>query len=445
MIRSVAFVPVPMMVVGLALGIGLFYLEQHTEISVWLSEYLPSVVVNSQDTARGILGLFIGGMMTLVVFTFTQMMTLYNQVANSYSPRLLEQFTGAWSLQSTMGFYLGTILMNTMVMLSIGGLGESDVPTMSVLTCVLFDLLSLALFLYFVTTASSKIHADKIINTTFKNTTHYLTNLEEDDRFEERPDVPDTTGWYSIASPIDGYLGVVDHATLSDLAGKFNTRLFIGAIKGDFIPRSFPLIETERALSEEQTRQIVKTVSPITRTYRDWHLPQLQLLIEIAMKAMSPGINDPGTAHSAIDGINGILGHLMFVPNHNYIRTEKGGEVWFERKTFQQVMRETFIQLRNYSRQDTMVTRSLIKVAYQLYGASSTQHTNHKAGIKREIQALVQDAREYITNEHDRAMLTEYIKTWNGRTRELLVDTTILNGSEIERVGTPVGDGPYGA
>lgn len=439
LVRSVAFLPVPMMISGLLFGVGLYYLEKNTGATDYFKEILPSVVVSSQSTARSTLGLFVAGLLTLVVFTFTQMMTLYNQVANTYSPRLLQQFTGARSLQSTMGFYLGTMLMNLIVMLSIGSDGSGKVPLLSVLICIAADMISVMLFVYFVATASNKIHADSIIMNTYELGRKYLKEELALEGFEEREHFPDTRRWYAIPTPIDGFIGSIAHHDLSDLAADFNTRFYIGSVKGEYIPRSFPVIESERELSEEQTEQVIKLVSPVSRKYHDWHLPQLELLVEIAMKAMSPGINDPGTAHTAIDRINGMLGHMMYIPNYNFVQSAEGGEVWFARKSYTRIVQETFIQLRNYSRQDTMVTRGLIKVVFQLIGGSD-HNQELKRYLRDELLALVADARAHIPNAHDRSLLARDIFRWRRRTYELLQLTPMINDKGMEETGIPLAD-----
>ena len=438
-VRSVAFLPVPMMVSGLLLGVGLYYLEQNTGATAYFKEALPSVVISSQDTARNTLGLFVAGLLTLVVFTFTQMMTLYNQVANTYSPRLLQQFTGARSLQSTMGFYLGTMLMNLIVMLSIGSDESGQVPLLSVLICVFADMMSVVMFIYFVATASRKIHADAIIMNTYRLGRDYLKKELKLEDFEERDQLPTTRLWYSIPTPKDGFIGSISHRDLSELAGKLRTRFYIGSIKGEYIPRSFPIIESERELTEEEASEVIRLVSPVDRKYHDWHLPYLQLLVEIAMKAMSPGINDPGTAHTAIDRINGMLGHLMYVPNYNFVQVKDGGEVWFAHKAYMQVVHETFAQLRNYCRLDTMVTRSLIKVVFQLIGASGP-NKRLRTQLNAELLALVVDARAFIKNPRDRALLASDIFSWRHRTRDLLHETQFINDNGMEQIGIPLED-----
>lgn len=127
-VQSLAFLPLPMMIIGLLAGATLFFLEVNTDLGARVSEMLPAQILSSQETARSSLSLVIGGLITLTVFTFTQMMSLFSQVASSYSPRLLPYFTGARSLQFVMGAYLAVIILSIIVLLSIRGNDEGYVP-----------------------------------------------------------------------------------------------------------------------------------------------------------------------------------------------------------------------------------------------------------------------------------------------------------------------------
>ena len=435
--RSVAFLPLPMMVIGLMIGVGLFYFETDTNMSREITSTFPSLAITSQDSARNILGLFIGGLMTLMVFTFTQMMSLFNQVASSYSPRLLPRFTGDRSLQFSMGFYIGTIVMSLIVLMSIRSDEDGYVPNVSVLLCIISGIVALMIFIYFVTTISSKIQAGNIIADVYNSGVSYLENGEDREHYSERYPTPDTSNWYTITSPIDGFLGSVDHHRLGVLAKKYKTRFYIGTFKGEYVPKSFPLIESEKKLDGKQLKLVLEAVSPIKSKFDDWYLPQLELLVEIAMKAMSPGINDPGTALGSIDKINGLLGHLMFIPMYNFFQDEDGGEVWFSRKDYSTILSDTFSQLRNYSRGDVMVMRGLLKMGFQLLEA-----TGHSKGlndiINQEIEAVINDARHHISNDHDRHLIAKDVHYWRKETKEMLTNLSYLGSPEPYEKGIPI-------
>ena len=73
---------------GLCLGFIMLYAESQG-ISKFLIENAPKLVINDADTARTLLSTFIGGIISLMVFSFSMVMILLNQASNNYSPRIL--------------------------------------------------------------------------------------------------------------------------------------------------------------------------------------------------------------------------------------------------------------------------------------------------------------------------------------------------------------------
>ncbi len=424
-VRSIAFLPVPMMLTGLLLGIGLFYFETNTELSAKVAEKFPALMIKSQETARSILSIFIGGLITLVVFTFTQLMSLFNQVANSYSPRLLPLFTGDRSLQFTMGFYLGTIVMTLIVLLSIRGDEAGYVPNLSVLLCIICGLASLMIFVYFVTNISGKIRVDAIIERVYRQGVNGVKKEKEAACFSEQALPEDVANWPVIPSPIDGFLGSVDYARLSELAEAFNTRVYICTEKGEYIPKDLPLLQCENPLEQHQVKQLIEAVSPIAQKFDDWYLPPVRLLVDIALKAMSPGINDPGTAMNVIDRLTGLLGRLMSMPIHNHYQSETGGEVWMSKRSFPSILIEVMQQMRTYCTEDTVVIRRLFRMLYQLYSETG-EHQQYKEIVLEEIQKLLTDSQEQINNAGDRRSIAQDIRRFRSESQRYLNEMSFL-------------------
>ena len=410
-VRSVAFLPVPMIFGALITAFAFFWLESNTEISKQTTEIFPALAITSQDTARTILGMFIGGLITLTVFTFTQIMTLLNQVASSYSPRLLPKLTGDRSLQFVMGLNLASIVLSIAVLLSIRSTESYTIPNFSILICTILGIACLVLFVYFVTSITAKIQVGNIIDRVANDA---LEDLQDEcDRssrgFGEDVVPPEVTNWYAIPSPISGYLGTVAHEKLASLSLEFETRLYIGVAKGQFVPRGLPLLQSKRKLNEEQVEQVLAAVAPIRDQFDDWYLPNLKQLTEIALKALSPGINDPGTALTVIDRQTEILATLMETPMHNVYRSEGGGEVWFARHGYREVLAALMQEMRCYGKGDPLVVRRLFQMLFHLLQLSEGSVT-YPRYVRREIEILLADAIDNIASEADRSVIARDIR-----------------------------------
>ncbi len=409
-VRSVAFLPVPMIFAAGLLGFVFFWLENNTGISDFTTDIFEALAITSQDTARTILGMFVGGLITLTVFTFSQIMILLNQVASNYSPRLLPKLTGDRSLQFVMGLNLSTIVLTIAVLLSIRSDDEYKIPNFSILVCVTLGVICLCLFVYFVTAITKKIQVNSIIESTAEDALRSLDKQEKLDQrgYQERGTPNNVREWYVIPSPISGYVGSVDHKTLSDLALKYHSRFYIGISKGQYVPKGLPLLQSEHQLQEDQVKQVLSAVAPIPDLFDDWYLPNLKQLTEIALKALSPGINDPATALTVIDRQTQILGRMMEVPLFNFYQSKKGGEIWFSRHSYEEVLSSVMEEMRCYGKQDPLLVRRLFQMLYHLLELAG-DGLSYRKYIERELQALLFDARKNIVNPADRSKIARDI------------------------------------
>ena len=410
-VRSVAFLPVPMIFAAVLFAFVFFWLEQNTSISPKTSELFPALAITSQDTARTILGMFIGGLITLTVFTFTQIMTLLNQVASSYSPRLLPKLTGDRALQFVMGLNLASIVLSIAVLLSIRSNDDYKIPNFSILVCTILGISCLVLFVYFVTTITAKIQVSSIIDAVAEDA---LKSLKKELKWSERGYAegsvpPEVVHWNPVPSPISGYVGTVDHKSLSRLGAEYGTRFYIGVSKGQYVPHGLPIMQTEHTLTDEQAKAVMAAVAPIPDQFDDWYLPNLKQLTEIALRALSPGINDPATALMVLDRQTEILAEMMIVPLHNVYRGEEGGEVWFDRYGYRDVLATLMQEMRTYGKGDPLVVRRMFQMLYHLLQLAG-ESLSYRRYIEEEIGILLTDATANIPNPADRAVIARDIR-----------------------------------
>jgi uncharacterized membrane protein len=183
-------------------------------------------------------------------------------------------------------------------------------------------------------------------------------------------------------------------------------------------------------------KEVLEAVSPIHRKFNDWQLPPIRLLTEIAVKAMSPGINDPGTAIDVLDRLTGLLTRLMNLPEYNFFQAdEDGGEVWMTSYSFGDVLTGVMQELRQYCKADALVVRRLFQMLFHLAGAAGNSPTYNRL-IRSELEAMLEDARENIQNSKDRRVIAREIKNARNGLRQLFADTDFLLDAHLFEVGT---------
>ena len=123
------------------------------------------------DSARALLGAIAGGMISLMVFSFSMVMVIRKpNLIELFSP-LLPNLIGQRSKQIVMGFYIGTIAYTFTVLTSINSkLYAFGVPTLSIIVNSLLSLVCLALFVSFINDVSKDIQIGNIINHVYQDT-----------------------------------------------------------------------------------------------------------------------------------------------------------------------------------------------------------------------------------------------------------------------------------
>ena len=106
---KIAFYPTLFSVGGLLFALLLAYLESRG-ISKYLIENAPILVVNNDETARNLLTTFIGGLISIMVFSFTMVMIVLNQASSNYSPRVLPGLISNSRHQIILGIYNASLL-----------------------------------------------------------------------------------------------------------------------------------------------------------------------------------------------------------------------------------------------------------------------------------------------------------------------------------------------
>jgi uncharacterized membrane protein len=115
---------------------------------------------------------------------------------------------------------------------------------------------------------------------------------------------------YAIANRQSGYIRYVDIARLRSLAHACKIRLRLERRVGHFVPEGVPLLRASHAdrIDEERTRELLAAVDigPTRTMQQDVEFGIVQI-VDIALRALSPAVNDPSTAISCVDQLSCIL------------------------------------------------------------------------------------------------------------------------------------------
>ena len=178
------------------------------------------------------------------------------------------------------------------------------------------------------------------------------------------------------------------------------------SIKGFFIIENEPLFKAEKELDESIVKRITEQFTySKNELIDDNYVLAFKQLTEIAVKAMSPGINDPGTALNAIDYLSELF--VLRLQKSDYSYTCVDDTVWVSISTvnFSTLLFQVMASLRTYCKKDITVGQRIIKMLLFLKKTSSNKQ--YTKAIEEELNRFKEDINHAIINTDDLNILNQ--------------------------------------
>ena len=316
---KIAFYPSLFALLGLIFAFLMMYLERQG-ISDYLVKNIPILVVKNDDTALTILSACITGLISMMVFSFSMVMVLLNQASTNFSPRLLPGLISDRKHQVILGIYLSSILYCIFILFSIQPTGDDyQVPGFSVLVGILATVVCIYAFIYFIHTISQSIQITYILDNIYDTAKKRLNLVLERD-MKAKDHFPYTSEWHEYHTNQSGYFRDIKRENLLEFCRKQDTMIDILPVRGMFALQGIPLFRSKKALSEKELNTVLGNFHfAREELVSSNYVLAFKQIAEIIAKAMSPGINDPGTALNAVDYLTELLKMRMSLSDHSNI------------------------------------------------------------------------------------------------------------------------------
>jgi len=401
---KIAFYPTLLAISGFLVAVLMIYLEQQG-ISRRIMDVLPLLMVEDGDTALTVLSACLGGLISLMVFSFSMVMLLLSQASNNYSPRLLPGLISDKRHQLILGIYLATILYNIFTLFSIEPSEEKyTLPGFSVLLGIAFTILCLVAFIYFIHNISQSIQISNILETIFENAEKRLQKLINSEKGQNKA-FPDTANWYEYKAGRSGYFQNISLKNILKICEDEKTKIYITIPKGLFVLKNSVFIKSEKELNEDVVASIISNISFARgELIEDNYILAFKQITEIAVKAMSPGINDPGTAINAIDYLTDIFALRMQKNDNGIIVHEEKATLRMAVVTFKELIYNVMTSLRTYCKHDPVMVQKLLWMLEYLQKQPAAE-TDYHVVIKEEIKTLLAQAKDSFDSKKDVAFI----------------------------------------
>lgn len=324
--------------------------------------------------ARAILTSIAGSMIGVTGVVFSITIVALTLASGQFGPRLLRNFMRDRLVQTVLGTFIATFVYCLLALRSVRDVEGAEGAYLSVVVAVLFAIASIGVLIYFIHHIASSIQADSVIANVGTELNAMIDRLYPQAMGKAAGLCAVRAGAAQvheqdaaeIHSPRSGYLQAVDfdgllrHATEHDLLIRLDRRPGRFVVEGHVAMTAWPADRvTEAVRARLQTTLIVGA----RRTAEQDIEFLVDQLVEIAVRSLSPGINDPFTAVSCVDRLGAALCALSRRQMPSREREDKEGRlrVIADTSTFEGIFDAAFHQIRQYSKTSVAVTIRLLE------------------------------------------------------------------------------------
>lgn len=427
LVEGLWFVPSTIVVGAILLAVGM--IELSGAISSEVLDQWPRVFGVSPDGARSMLAAIAGSMITVAGVTFSITMVAVTQSSSQYTPRILRNFTDDRANQVVLGVFVGVFAYCLVVLRTIRGEddltadGVTFVPSLAVLLGVLLAIVGIAVLIFFVHHIATTLQASEIVARITRETVEAVDRLFPDEMHGSEGSPQTATAafeadeWRPVAAPATGYIQRVDEDGLVRVTRDCGLVVRLEHQPGDFVIAGLPVAswaETPvRGDGQPIERDGDKPVEELIagritignfRTIDQDARFGLRQLVDIALKALSPGINDTTTAVTCVDHLGAVLARtttrLIEAP---YPWDDGMPRVIGPGPTFQNLVQLAFDEVRQNVGENVSVLARQLSTLEMLAGC--TPSPERRAVLLEQIGLIEQSTDRNVPSPHDRERL----------------------------------------
>ncbi len=303
--------------------------------------WMPLLFQGGSSGARSLLSTIAGAMISVTGLVFSITIVVLQLASSQFSPRVLRTFLDDRVPQNALGVFAASFLYALTVLRSVidGDSASSGiVPQLAITIAFLLVLGSVAMFLWFIHHITLSISVGAVITQIAGETRSVMRRSAErrNELSDRAPDLEPLGTELVVRAVRSGILDVVDHVTLRRSAEKYDVRIEVLHRLGTFVPEGAPLAlvhgvgRTGDGSIGEQPDDWESVIDRGLELAPERSLQQdlaygLRQLVDVAERALSPGINDPTTAVQVIDQLHDLLRRLGSEPDPYGVEHDEDG------------------------------------------------------------------------------------------------------------------------
>lgn len=402
--------------IEVVVAFGLFLVTYEVDQAAYHGDLtLPRWINNgSADAARQILTAIAAAVITVVGLVFSITIVALTLTSTQFGPRMLRNFIRDIGTQATLGTFVATFVYAVVTLGSISHGSRGDfVPHLAVTVALLLVLLSLGVLIYFIHHVAKSIQLPEVIASI---ATELATAIDAEaitsggvSTAESGPSPAELQfrlgeAGTAIAAPRSGYLQFVAYDVLVSIAADSQAVIQLHHRPGHFVVEGLPLATVWPA---DSARAVMSALERNHFTGPHRTLAQdlafaIDQLVEIAIRALSPAVNDTFTAITCVDWLSDGLCKITANWNPRLVHRDDRGyvRVIAAEVRYQRFVERSFDKIRQASRAMPAIMIRQLDALAKIMAYATTD--DHRAALLEQADMILRSSEESVTEENDR-------------------------------------------
>lgn len=410
-LRITAFIMLP-----LALLAGAWIVDyKYTYIKGYLPDFLLLATSVSDDFLLTLSGVFL----TVTTFSLTTTLTVLNKYSDSFTPRIVQDFIDKPNVLSLFGIFIGGFFYTVFALFIQKNL-DQDTLVISGTLGIFYAILSMISFVMFTRRVLTDVKAENVIDDIY-NRCLVLVNKEAEMRknavrMEFDDDSPNEKT-VKIYAEKTGYFYAIDTNRLIRIVENTHSEIVIFKKIGEHIPRGVYMANITFANDEDIDKNKLNTllekisscfIMNITKNEKNDYHHEITNLIEIAMRSLSPGINDPNTAILCTNKVSLLLGKLFSSDNYFIVLAENDkSKIVYKTYSVEDELYLSFSQIIHYAKGEPLVSKAVLDGFYLIYMLSAK---STRKSISKYMMQVYEIMAKSMGNINDKELLKKIIR-----------------------------------
>ena len=368
--------------VSLILAIGVILID--TKFFPALT-YIPNIFFTSIDLAKVILSTLAGSLLTMTTFTFSTIIVVLTMYSSDFSPRVVNNFLTDQTTLRVLGIFVGGFFYSILTLFFMKQ-SFSQYLVLSATIGVIYSILCIIYFVVFVYRIGQLIQVSQLIETLYNESYEIIERTlknREDQISVDKYELGLFKCSLDIVSDISGYLELVEFNNILNILSKTKCKLILKVDIGDFIAKDqiiATLYYNQDNLDDRSIDRIIDqfSIKEERVAYNDYRF-SLQKIVDVTLRAISPGINDPNTAIYCINTLGVLLSKLGEIQGtYTIIQDDKSlAKIIYQDFNFKEDLYFTFYQIAHYGEKDISIILALLNALQVINRSSSDEKTEY--------------------------------------------------------------------